>query len=91
MSLALDLLDRKVNVSASCKFYKDSAMHISIQPFMGIEMFKAELNPDSIIVFDKMNRRYYVINYNYFTERFGVDIDFNSLQALISNQFFCVG
>lgn len=91
MSLALDMGDRKINVSATCKMHKDSAMHISIQPFMGIEMFKAEFSTDSIIVFDKMNRRYYTTHYSYFSERFGVDVDFYSLQALISNQFFCIG
>lgn len=91
MSLALNLNERKINVSATCKIRKDSAIHLSIQPFMGIELFKAELLPDSMWVFDKMNRRYYVVDYAYFKERFGVDVDYYSLQALISNRLFCVG
>jgi len=91
MSLALNLNERKINVSATCKIRKDSAIHLSIQPFMGIELFKAELLPDSMWVFDKMNRRYYVVDYAFFKDRFGVEIDYYSLQALISNQFFCVG
>jgi hypothetical protein len=91
MSFEFTMNERKVNVSASCKIQKDSAIYISIQPFMGIELFKAELTPDSILVFDKMNRRYYVTDYGYFKKRFGVDVDFHNLQALIFNQFFCIG
>jgi hypothetical protein len=91
MSMALDMGNRKVNVSATCKIQKDSAIHLSIQPFMGIELFKAELTPDSLWVFDKMNRRYYAADYSYFSKRFGVDVDFYSLQSLLFSQFFCIG
>jgi len=91
MSMALNLNNRDLNVAATIKIRKDSALHISIQPFMGIEMFKMELSPDSMRVFDKMNRRYYVVDYGYFSQRFGVEVDFYSLQSLISGQLFCIG
>jgi hypothetical protein len=91
MSMALELGERKVNVTATCKIKKDSVLYISIQPFFGIEMFKAEFTTDSIRVFDKMNRRYYVANYSYFSNRFGVDVNFYNLQELLTAQFFCLG
>jgi len=91
MSLAFNVNDREVNVSAVCKIKKDTAIYISIQPFMGIELFKAELMPDSMKVFDKMNHRYYVTDYAFFRKRFGVDVDFNSFQSLLFAQLFCVG
>jgi len=91
MSLAFNVNQREVNVSAACKIKKDSAIYLSIQPFMGIELFKAELMPDSMRVFDKMNHKYYVTDYNYFSKLFGVDVDFYSFQALLSAQLFCVG
>ena len=91
MSLAIDLKDRKVNVNATCKIKKDSAIYLSIQPFMGIELFKAELTFDSIKVFDKMNHKYYVMDYGYFKNQFGVTVDFYSVQSLLSAQFFCIG
>jgi len=91
MSLAFHVNEREVNVSAVCKIKKDTAIFVSIQPFMGIELFKAELMPDSIKVFDKMNHKYYVTDYGFFNNRFGVDVDYYSLQALLSAQFFCVG
>ena len=91
MSLAFNVNEREVNVSAVCKIKKDTAIFISIQPFMGIEMFKAELMPDSLKVFDKMNHRYYVTDYAFFSKRFGVDVDFYSFQSLLSARLFCVG
>jgi len=91
MSMAFDMNDRKINVSATCKIKKDSVIYISIQPFLGIEMFKAELTTDSMRVFDKMNHRYYVVDYNFFNTRFGVNVNFYSLQSLLTAQFFCIG
>lgn len=90
MSLELNMGDRKMNVSAGCKIRKDSAMFVSFQVF-GFEVFKAELMPDSMKVFDKMNRRYYVVDYSYFSKRFGVNVDYHSLQSLFGAQLFCVG
>ena len=91
MSLAFNVNEREVNVSAVCKIRKDSAIFVSIQPFLGIEMFKAELMPDSVKVFDKMNHRYYVTDYAFFSKHFGVDVDFYSFQSLLSAQLFCIG
>lgn len=90
MSLELNMSERTVNVSANCKIRKDSAIYVSFQVF-GFEVFKSELMPDSMKVFDKMNRRYFVVDYSYFSKRFGVDVDFYSLQSLLTAQFFCVG
>lgn len=91
MSMAFNMGNRKINVSASCKLVKDSAMHISIQPFMGIELFKVELTPTNMRVFDKMNGRYFDTDYGFFSQRFGVDVDYYSLQSLLFGQFFCIG
>ncbi len=91
MAMELTMNERKVNVSATCKILKNSVIYLSIQPFLGIELFKAEFTQDSLRVYDKMNRKYYIVDYGYFGRHFGVEVSFNSLQALIFNQFFCVG
>lgn len=91
MTMEFDMNDRKVSVSASCKIRTDSAIYLSVQPLLGIELFKAELTADSIRVFDKMNNRYFVVDYTYFRKRFGVDVDFYNLQSMIFGQFFCIG
>ncbi len=91
MSIAVEMAGRNVNANATCKVRKDSLIHLSIQPFMGIELFKAELTPDSIRVFDKMNNKFYLLDYNFFAEKFNLKVDFYSLQSLIFGQLFCVG
>ncbi len=91
MSIAVEMTGRNVNANATCKIRKDSLIHLSIQPFMGIELFKAELTPDSIRVFDKMNNKFYFLDYNFFAEKFNLKVDFYSLQSLIFGQLFCIG
>ncbi len=91
MAVAVDMNGRKFNVSASCKIRTDSAIFVSIQPFFGIEFFKAEFMPDSIRIFDKMNNRFYAVDYVFLAKRFGLKVDFHSLQALLLGRFFCVG
>jgi len=91
MSLYLNLDGRTFNVSASCKIRTDSAMHISIQPALGIEMFKLEITPDSILAFDKINKRLYATDFKLFETKFGLTVNYFDLQSLISNRLFTVG
>lgn len=91
MSVAVEVGGRKFNTSASCKIRTDSAIHISIQPFLGFEMFKVEINKDSLLVFDKVNKKLYPVPFDYFKTKFGLTVGFSDLQALLSNRFFTVG
>lgn len=91
MNMSLDLNGRSMTVSASCKLISDSALHISIMPALGIELFKVEIYPDSLHVFDKFNRRSYSTDYKYLAERFGVELNYQSIEALITNRFFVSG
>lgn len=91
MGMLIDLDGRTFNVAASCKIRTDSAMHISIQPAFGIEMFKLEITPDSIRVYDKINKRMYVADFKFFETKFGLTVNYLDLQAMLSNQFFTMG
>ncbi len=91
MSLAIKLNDYNFNVSATCRISRDSLIHVSILPVLGIEAFKVEMDPDTIRVYDKFNKKLYVVDFASLNSRFGVNVDFYSLQDLISNRFFKVG
>ncbi|MDO9153698.1 MAG: DUF4292 domain-containing protein [Paludibacter sp.] len=91
MGLIINFNSRKINVAASCKIKKDSAIFVSVQPMFGIELFKAEITPDSILIFDKMNRTLYAVSYTYLKSKLGINVNYFNIQALISNQLFCVG
>lgn len=88
MNLSLNVDGRTFNVAANCKIRTDSAMHISIMPAFGFELFKLEITPDSIFAFDKINKKLYAINFEYIEEKFGLNISFRDLQSVISNQLF---
>jgi hypothetical protein len=90
ISISLKLEKQEMNVSASCKIRRDSVIYLSIQPFLGIELFKAEIMPDSVRLFDKMNAKLYVSSYDLFSEKIGVKLDFKSFQAILTNQLFTI-
>jgi hypothetical protein len=87
MNVNLDLSGRSMSVSASCRLIKDSVMHISIMPALGIELFKVEVNRDSLHVFDKFNRRSYSVDYKYLADKFAVELNYQSVETLITNAF----
>lgn len=88
MSVYIDFLGRQMDVKASCKIVSDSALHMSIQPFFGVELFKLEMTPTSMIVIDKANRRFYESNYGVFKNKLGVTVNYDVVQSLISNRLF---
>lgn len=91
MSANVEVGGRKFSTQASCKMRTDSVIHISIQPLLGFEMFKVEIDNDKILAYDKVNRKLYKVTFDYFKTRFGVSIGFSDLQSILSNRFFTVG
>ncbi len=91
MSINLRLKDREMEVKAICSIVSDSAIHISIQPFFGIELFKVEMTPSSLLIIDKANRKFYESNYGIFDNQFEIYVNYDVIQSLISNRLFVAG
>ena len=91
MSVYVDFKGRQMDVKASCKIVSDSALYLSIQPFMGVELFRLEMTPSTLIVVDKMNKRFYESNYSIFRNTLGVTVNYDVIQSLISNRLFVPG
>lgn len=91
LSASIEIGGRKFSTQANCKLITDSCIHVSIQPMLGIEMFKIEITKDSIIAFDKFNKKMYLVAIDYFKQRFNMDVDFNDIQSILLNRFFTVG
>lgn len=91
MSVYIDFKGRQMDVKATCKIVSDSALHLSIQPFFGVELFKLEMTPESMIVIDKANRRFYESNYAIFKSRLGIHVNYDAIQSLLSNRLFVAG
>lgn len=73
------------------KMVKDSAFQLSVQPFMGVEIFRIEFTPDSVKVVDRMNRRYVAENYENLRGQTPIEFNFYNLQSLFINRIFLPG
>lgn len=91
LNVNLQLPDKEMSSRVEMKLVKDSALQLSIQPILGIEIFRIELNKDSVKVMDRINKRYVAEGYSKLKEQFTIDFNFYNLQALFINQLFVPG
>lgn len=90
MSIDVDVNGRQLSVSAACQIVSDTAIHLSVMPLFGYELYKLEITPRGFILIDKFNKRFYEESYDYVKNRFGVAVTYDAIQSLISNQLFLV-
>lgn len=91
--LNAELKGGKNNMSSrvDLKMVRDSAFLLSVQPFLGIEVFRAEFTVDSIKVIDRMNKRYVAERYADLKGQTPIEFNFYNLQALLTNRIFLPG
>ena len=56
---------REYSMSCSIQIWRNEMVMLSLQPILGIEMFRIEALQDSIWIIDKMNRRYTTLAYDW--------------------------
>lgn len=69
------------NIPATIHVKKDSVIWISIA--MGLEAARVSINPDSIFLLDRLNRKYYKVSFKELSENFDFDLNFNMIQSLL--------
>ena len=83
MSLAVDLNGKgPTKVSGTLRMKRDEVIQLSIAPFLGIEVARAEISPDGVLVMDRMNKRYVQVPFDELKNLAKADLDFHTLQAL---------
>lgn len=80
----------QMSFKATARLFTDSLLQLSIQPMMGVEMFRVDFTPTDFRIVDKWNRRYTENTYDYLRYKLGVDFSFDLLQRIVSNQLFLV-
>ncbi len=70
-------------VDGTLRLVPDSALMISIQPFLGIELARILCTTDSVFVVDKYKRNYITTSYADLSPQGGIDL--NMLQGLLFN------
>lgn len=91
MSVNINLNGSKYNSPASGRIIRDSIIHLSVQPFFGIEMFVAQITPQEMVVVDKTSGVYYRMSFEEIQQRYKMQVDFNTIQAVFTNQLFFFG
>ncbi|TAJ11227.1 DUF4292 domain-containing protein [Marinilabiliaceae bacterium JC017] len=62
---------------------------ISIFPLMGIELFRFQLMPDSLLLMDRTKKTITYGDYSLLWNKLFVDMDFTTVQSVLTNSFFC--
>lgn len=91
LNVSLNLPERSVSSKANLKIVKDEGLALSVQPFLGVEVFRLVINTDSILVLDRLNKQYVAENLKDMQGKLPVDFNFYNLQALFTNRLFLPG
>ena len=78
-----DAEDKKYDVNANVRMYKDSAIWISVNALLGIEGLRALITKDSVKILDKQNKVYIARRVDYLQEVTSLPLNLQSLQNLI--------
>ncbi len=90
---------KKVNVSfidknellsfkALMKIKKDHFIQVSVIAPLGIEVARVLLTPDSIKFMNMFDKKYFLSDYTYISDRFDVNLNFDCVQKILTNTFF---
>ena len=81
----------ETKVSGTLRIKKGEVVQLSIAPLLGIEVARAEISPNGILVIDRMNKRYGEVSFAEVKALVKADLDFHTLQALFLNELFLPG
>ena len=79
----IDIESPFFNQSFPCnvQLKKDSALWISVA--IGLEIGRALISTDSVIVLDRINRKFYSMDFGELSQRLQFDVNFSIIQALV--------
>jgi hypothetical protein len=82
---------KEMSSRAQLKMIYGDRLQLSIQPLLGIEMFRVELTNDSVKILDRMNKCYMTEGYEKIKRESAFDFNFHNLQSLFANNLFIPG
>lgn len=75
--------DKETTFKAHIRVKKDSAIWVSITPLLGIEMARVLITKDSVMFLNRIDKQYFVGTFDYINDKFGTDLDYQMLEAVI--------
>jgi len=73
---------------ANLKIINDHMLQLSVQPLFGIEIFRFHMDNDTVVILDRMNKRYVKESIDELKNRYLVGLDYYALQSLFTNKLF---
>ena len=88
VSMNISTGTKSLSSKGSLRIVKNEAIQLSIQPLFGIEMFRLYVEPDHIVVLDRMNKRYVKESFDDIKGKNSIGFNFYTLQSLFTNNLF---
>lgn len=76
------------NASGTIRIRKDSAIYISVSPFLGIEAARVLITPDEVQIINRLEGTYFKGGMSYVNSILNTQLDFHMLQALLLGNDF---
>lgn len=80
--------NQTLSLKGSLRIKKDTLIWATLSPGLGIEGARFLCTPDSLFILDRLNKNVTRGTYAYFNAEHKIDIDFSSIQSILTNQFF---
>ncbi|HET6245393.1 MAG: DUF4292 domain-containing protein [Bacteroidetes bacterium] len=87
-SVVIEEGGKKTSFNAHYRAKNDSVMWVSISPALGIEVARVKITKDSVKFMNRINSTYFEGDFNYISNTFGVDVDFDMLQSILTGNAF---
>ena len=91
LKLDIQLPEKNVSAKAHLKMIHNDRISLSIQPLVGVEMFRVELTKDSVKLLDRSNRCFMTESYEEMQGETKIAFNFYNLQSLFTNNIFLPG
>lgn len=75
--------DRNVSTSANIRIKKDSIIWMSLTPLFGIEVARALITQDSLVLMNRLSKEYMVYDFKNLSDKFQFEINYHLIQSLI--------
>ncbi len=75
--------DKQVNGTANIRIKKDSLIWFSVSPSIGLEATRVMITKDTAIVINRMDKEYYIFNFDEISRYFNFQIDFDLIQSIL--------
>ena len=79
---------RNFYVVSNIKMIKSKEIVVSISVAFGLEIFRVQILPSGLYIFDRFHRQYTQISYDDLTKMLGIKVSFNIIESLLTNRIF---